>query len=205
MEKAGNAEKLEKLAEHKISEGKRVHTGYESIFKEALLSESVPAFYELIAFPLHTGSVSKKDEKFYVPDFITGLFINGKEVIIEPHFSMLINLNYMKKLKAVREEFNFYIIFASDKPEEEINTGKGLCIRGFVDDFWYIEEQLGEEAWAQQRIEATKHIQTLKKSCEMKSEEELTIYLFSKVEEIERINLIKGARRMKQLNGYGTL
>jgi len=44
--------------------------------RDALVSEGIPAIYEPKQFPIHMNG--EESQRVYFPDFVTGVFVNGK-------------------------------------------------------------------------------------------------------------------------------
>jgi predicted nuclease of restriction endonuclease-like RecB superfamily len=101
----------------------------EDSVKFALMNLGIPSYYELMQFPLSNG-------KAYYPDFITSIFFNGRQVILEPHGS--VDYSYMKKLNEFIVEYHFYVVLISNKPPPKLKAA-GANPEDFIDEYWFIK------------------------------------------------------------------
>ncbi|MGC8699864.1 MAG: hypothetical protein ACP5RK_02595 [Candidatus Micrarchaeia archaeon] len=178
-----------KVSEQLVDDSVSVKTLYETIFRNALTKESIPAFYEAMTFP---ASPISNPEKFYIPDFITAIVIKGKYVVIEPHTADFITLDYLEKIKYFKDYFHFYMVLASDKLIEKIR----FDVLNYVDEYWFV----ADSGWIFFELEekrAIRYLQELKSKGEVRSIEELSSYLHKVAKEIERINTLKALGRQK--------
>ncbi|MGC9129313.1 MAG: hypothetical protein ACP5GB_00290 [Candidatus Micrarchaeia archaeon] len=187
-----------KVASHKLKSETSVKTKYEELFKQALIDANIPAFYEVASFPVE----EVKNGRSYLPDFITALFIKGKEVVIEPHASPLIDIRYLEKIDGFRKNFNFYLVLVSDTQMEELNSRIGVEILNFVDAFWFVEEENLSYRWEEKEKEVVSKLLELKSQATQKSESEVINNIYPKIkkaervkEEVEKLKSYKEAKR----------
>ncbi len=109
-----------------------VHGQYEKAFKGLLLELNLTVWYEGITF-----EINKTDK--YPPDFVTNLFVGGKQVIIELHHA---NQQYLARMGRFRELYGdrFYYILVKSCPEgimgTSVEVGKNGSHGEQVDEFW---------------------------------------------------------------------
>jgi hypothetical protein len=104
---------------------------YEEMIKKLLIERNILSYYELVTFP-----VSKN--RGYFPDFITNMFVDGRQVIIEPHGNC--NPKWLDKMKAFKEEYGniFYVIVISQIEEKELASRLNANIKPYMDEYWHI-------------------------------------------------------------------
>ncbi len=95
----------------------KVKTDYEKMFKSLFLELDIRVYYEPFSLLVRK---SEHREITFTPDFVTDLWVGGRNVLIEPH-SMRYALQSsvikdLKKLRSFREAFGdiFYLVVASD-------------------------------------------------------------------------------------------
>jgi len=113
----------------------------EKRFKSILLNHNVFALYEPLM--LFARNISSENKTFmYLPDFLLPFNrISGKAIVIEPHFVGLPDLDYFRKLKAIRDEYGLYIaVYSNLRAFYKLNTEDSRIIRDhnheFVDELW---------------------------------------------------------------------
>ncbi|MGC8647228.1 MAG: hypothetical protein ACP5SA_00195 [Candidatus Micrarchaeia archaeon] len=126
------------LKSYIITWEKQVSGVYENYVKEWLLSNNIPALYEL-KFDLNETFI-------HTPDFITGLMTDdGRIVLINPHHNL--NRKFTEEQIMLRKA-GFYVIVIS---KDRCNN----C-EGFADECWYIESDASakiQEALANASLE----------------------------------------------------
>lgn len=143
-------------ANHRMTDAEVVHSGdpvvlrnrhiltdntvtsgqYEQAMKELLLELNLLVWYEGVTLGLNLPTASKEDN--YPPDFITPLFVNGKQVIIELHNA---DKQYFSRVGKVRQLYGdrfYYILVKSnlDNPEAARMAVGKTNEHTEVDEFW---------------------------------------------------------------------
>ncbi len=118
-----------------------VHTMYEFVFQEAFLYYNLPVLYE--PFSLFVNGKSKRRGKVpsYLPDFVMPFhYVNGMNVVVEPHSSRLITEDYLKLLENVKDTYKLHTILATT-PDFEAN-GNIDMVRRYVSEIWIVRDYL---------------------------------------------------------------
>ncbi len=102
----------------------------EESVKRSLLDLGIGSYYEYMAYPL-------SNSKAYLPDFITSLAFNGRQVVLEPHGS--ISVEYMSKLNEFIKTYGFYLILISNKPYKSLLSSNANPDY-YIDQYWYIKD-----------------------------------------------------------------
>jgi predicted nuclease of restriction endonuclease-like RecB superfamily len=111
---------------HFTSRDTKVKNQEEEAVKMALLDSGINSYYEYGEFALPKNHA-------YLPDFITELRVNGKQVILEPHGN--VTGKYLAKLNDFRNIYGFYVvIFLTRDPKRNISNG--VNPKNYVDEFW---------------------------------------------------------------------
>jgi hypothetical protein len=112
---------------------------YESMFKKALLEANIPVIYEPLCLPLRTNGNSTARITRYKPDFLLpNHYIEGKSIVIEPHGTNFLNLEYLRALRKARQTYGLYVVLA---------ITEGIMMRGIseqkvqdhVDKVWTVD------------------------------------------------------------------
>ncbi|MEM0154592.1 MAG: hypothetical protein QW814_02035 [Methanothrix sp.] len=119
----------------------------EDSVKIALLDLGIPAYYEYMRYPLSNGKV-------YYPDFITSIYLNGRQVVLEPH-STVNDIGYLKKLNEFINRYNFYLILISNRSYRKL-VDHGSDPEKFIDEYWFINNFFNREDSVKQNSEKVK-------------------------------------------------
>ncbi len=113
---------------------------YERAMKELLIEMGLIVFYEPVKFEIEKSNKPKaKGIDTYPPDFVTTMFVDKKQVIIELHGA---DTEYFKRMGRFRETHGdrfYYILVKSDviNPENVgIEKGKESEHGAYVDECW---------------------------------------------------------------------
>ncbi|OJT94270.1 hypothetical protein Micr_00277 [Candidatus Micrarchaeum sp.] len=119
----------------------------EDAVKIALLDLGIPAYYEYMRYPLSNG-------RAYYPDFMTSIFLNGRQVILEPH-STVNDTGYLKKLSEFINTYDFYLVLISNRSHRKL-IEHGSDPEEFVDKYWFINNFYNDESFVKQNSEKVK-------------------------------------------------
>jgi hypothetical protein len=180
-----------KLDIHLLSINTPVSSGYEENFKRALIKEGITVYYQLEAFPISNQNLRKA----YLPDFITNLFIKQELLIIEPHGSVICSKEHLEKIRDFRNEYKFYVVFASDVSVEFIESKFNIKMSDYTDEFWHIENDISEGGAKKSEDEVIQMLELKKKEAQLKSETEVLHYLYPRIEIAERIKELRKVKR----------
>ncbi len=127
---------------------------YEHAMKELLLELKLLVWYEGIKF-----EISKTDT--YPPDFVTSLFVGGKQVIIELHGADDHYFQRMGRWRQLHGNRFYYILVKScldDVSETSIEVGKNGSHGEHVDEFWTMPRiwKRGRNTYNEKEIELWK-------------------------------------------------
>ncbi|MGI0100795.1 MAG: hypothetical protein ACREBH_03730 [Candidatus Micrarchaeaceae archaeon] len=125
----------------RLNQNTKVKSNYEVIFKRAFLEAGHDMLYEPLKLPVGRLAQPLGGIYSYLPDFMMPYHVvDGKTVIIEPHGSNILNMNYLKKMMTVREMYNVYLVLSttSNFKMSAISEDKA---RTFVNELWYIEQE----------------------------------------------------------------
>ena len=131
--KAGNDKYLKQSLE--------IKNPRENAVKIALLDLGIPTYYEYMRYP-------SSNKKAYYPDFITSIFLNGRQVILEPH-STVNDTEYMKKLSEFINTYDFYLVLISNRSHRKL-IEHDLDPEKFIDEYWFINNFSNDEQWVKQ-------------------------------------------------------
>lgn len=115
---------------------------YETAMKDLLLKKDLLVFYEPVKFRIprsESSNIQFNDD--YPPDFLTTLFVNGRQVLIELHIS---DPNYLERIGRFREIWGdrFYYILVKSNLIDKRYTGVEVEGDGegelgkYVNEFW---------------------------------------------------------------------
>jgi predicted nuclease of restriction endonuclease-like RecB superfamily len=114
--------------DHFTSKDTKVKNMEEEAVKTALLDSGINSYYEYGEFALPKNHA-------YLPDFITEMRVNGKQVVLEPHGN--VTVKYLMKLHDFKKIYGFYVVvFLTRDPDR--NIGKGVNPKDYIDEFWAI-------------------------------------------------------------------
>lgn len=119
----------------------------EDSVKIALLDLGIPAYYEYMRYPLSNGKV-------YYPDFITSIYFDGRQVVLEPH-STVSDKGYLKKLNEFINRYNFYLILISNRSHRKL-AEQNSDPEKFIDEYWFINNFLNTKDSIKQNSENVK-------------------------------------------------
>jgi hypothetical protein len=119
----------------------------EDAVKIALLDLGIPAYYEYTRYPLSNG-------RAYYPDFMTSIFLNGRQVILEPH-STVNDTGYLKKLSEFINTYDFYLVLISNRSHRKL-IEHGADPEKFIDKYWFINNFSNSEDAVKQNSEKIK-------------------------------------------------
>ena len=124
-----------------LNKNTRTKGQYEAALKDILLEKDILAWYESPIFEIPSARRGTAYRDTYPPDFVTTLFVGGKQVIIELHNA---DSAYFERMGMFREAFGdrfYYILIKSnlEKPESA-HTMMGVEVGGkkCVDEFWHL-------------------------------------------------------------------
>jgi len=178
---------------------------FEKFVRDALVSEGIPAIYEPIQFSIHINEEEKP--RVYLPDFVTGIFVNGKPVVLEVHSFVEIEVAskeknehkkksklekavyYIEKIDKFRESYGTYVIIISSMPERTVDKVLGLKIHDFVDEYWFLKHHKNsdEEGNHYKAKKLLNHLEKLKEKGEVKNKDDLLNTLLVKLKEKEEV------------------
>jgi hypothetical protein len=146
-----------------LSDGKilnqttKIKGQYEAAMKDVFLSLGILPRYEALKFEI-------KNNDLWPPDFITSLFVNGKQVIFEPHSR--IDEHYLARMEIFKEKWpNFYLILIKSKLDNPDMSHIDKNVSGphgkYIDELWnlpYIhtsktEYQSDSKIWKEKFVE----------------------------------------------------
>lgn len=154
---------------------------YEKAMKELLIELNLLAWYEAIHFEVpKTGQTKSNVTDMYPPDFITNLFVGGKQVIIELHGA---DQQYFARIGRWRQQHGdrfYYILVKScldNASEVAVQVGKTGEHGEQVDEYWTMPKiremrrgtfsKTGTQAWKERmREELGKFIEERTDKCE---------------------------------------
>ncbi len=116
-------------------------SGYERVFKEALVDMGAKALYE--PFRLHIIS-SCKTLITYTPDFLLPFAVGGRKIMIETHPIGSLHISKAKEDFANFASFKrlygrmFYFVVASDLHPEALKLRTGVSMQEFCDEYWMV-------------------------------------------------------------------
>ncbi len=130
----------QEIGDKKLKRSVVVVNRREQALKDGILKYGIPAYYEPYQFK------GERTKKIYPPDFLTGLFIDGKSVAIERHSSPRDDgdwasfKKYLEKLDDVRKTHGFHMVLVSQTPKGKINRMTGIDIDDYVDEYWFVND-----------------------------------------------------------------
>jgi len=187
-----------------VKEGQNsLKSRFEKFVRDALVSEGIPAIYEPKQFPIHMNG--EESQRVYFPDFVTGVFVNGKPVVLEVHSFVEIEVArkeknkhekksklekavcYMERIGKFRESYGTYVIIISSMPERTVDKVLGLKIRDFVDEYWFLKHRKNsdEEGNHYKTEKLLNNLKKLKEKGEVKNKDDLLNTLLVKLKEKE--------------------
>ena len=141
-----------------IDKNTKTQNNREELLKGMLLKKNITSWYEPCHFRI------AHSEKSYLPDFVTSIFIGGRQVLIEWHTNK--DTKYCRKLEAIKDYYNFYIVLAYQVNENEYSKIRGGMGYGnnkgkMVDELWAIPYPI-KKSPEMQRREAISALSSIK-------------------------------------------
>ena len=187
----------------KKKEDLKLKSYFEKFVRDVLVKEEIPAIYEPMPFPVN----GEEKNEFYLPDFITSIFVNGKPVVLEPHsfveieiamkekderekkFKLEKAICYIERIGKFRKSYGTYVIIISSMPERIVEEMLGLKIHEFVDEYWFLKHHrnFDEEGHHYKTKKLLNHLKRLKEKGEVKNKDDLLNTLLAKIKEKERV------------------
>jgi hypothetical protein len=131
------------LSTKRLDASTLVKAGAERLCKRTLLNEGVIALYEPFTLSFNRTFTCKSGTSTYGPDFFLPFNkIDQRPIAIEPHSGDLLTLEYLDRLKHIKEEYGFYIVVLSNDSEFfRLREVEARIIRvygnEFVDELWF--------------------------------------------------------------------
>ena len=177
---------------------------FEKFVRDALASEGIPATYG-IPFAVYMNGEEKP--RVYLTDFVTGIFVNGKPVVLEVHSFVEIvvaekeknehkkksklekAVYYIEKIDKFRESYGTYVIIISSMPERAVDKMLGLNIHDYVDEYWFLKyhKNPDEEGNHYKAKKLLNHLEELKEKGEVKNKDDLLNTLLVKLKEKDEV------------------
>ena len=109
----------------------RYKSGWEKETARMLMRMHIPYGYETITFPLPGDQ--------YTPDFILDIEINGRKIVLEPHYEM--NLKHSSKYSLFKQTYGqkFMLILLLKNDLISFFNKKNILTNDVCDDVWPIE------------------------------------------------------------------
>lgn len=124
----------------RVEKGTKLRSKYEAMFRNAFSRHNgLMVLYEPVEVPVDMGNRDMK-VAYYMPDFwLPHMYVDGRAIVIEPHNGMLVNSEYVRKLKRFSKQYNTHLILSCTSNFSGCGLGYRR-IRDCAGEFWCIDQ-----------------------------------------------------------------